>query len=274
MISVIVVTFNRKVLLEQCLQSLLAQDLSDAYEVVVVDNGSTDGTDEWITDLSMGHIKYIRNPEAMDVSLCKEIGVLSASGDVVAFTDDDCVVAPGWLGNIKEGLRECDVVGGVVLPVKGVRFPDWWRPSLEWIVGINSDPGMHFFPLGSNTAFRREAFQNLGTPAHRPFFGPYGEDNARLRASLKAGYKLRINKAMIVYHHIGDERLRLSYFIRRSYREGQCLAQRKPVFSVFLSMIAAFLVNPFRFLVTLDTNFLFRMCVSTGYVVTYFSGKR
>ncbi len=274
MISVVVITYNRKALLQECLQNLLAQDVSESYEIIIVDNASTDGTQEHIRMLFKDHIRYMKNAHHIDLALCKELGVRSSAGNVIAFTDDDCIVAPGWLENICASMKDYDVVGGVVLPVEGVRFPSWWRHSLEWIVGINSDPGRHFLPLGSNIAFRREAFKTLGTSAVRPSFGPYGEDNARLMASLKAGYTLGINKDMIVYHHIGDERLRLSFFIRRSYREGQCLAQREPVFSIFLSMIVAFLTNPFRFLLTWDMNRLFRMCVNAGYVVTYFSGKR
>ena len=274
MISVIVITYNRKVLLHKCLDSILMQDFHEPHEIIVVDNASTDATGEKIKAIFQDRIKYIRNACPLDLALCKEFAVQSSAGEIIAFTDDDCIAAPGWLENIRESIKAYDVVGGIVLPVEGVRLPDWWRPSLEWIVGINSSPGMHFLPLGSNIAFRREAFKPLGTPAVLPSFGPYGEDNARLMASLKAGYTLGINKDMIVYHHIGDERLRFSYFIRRSYREGQCLAQREPVFSIFLSIIVAFLTNPFRFLLTWDMNRLFRMCVNAGYVVTYFSGKR
>lgn len=273
MISVIIVTYNRKVLLGQCLESLLGQDVQQYDEVVVVDNASTDGTYGFIKNLFKDRVKIIRSVCRIDLALCKELGVQSAVGEVIAFTDDDCIVPSGWLDKIRASIKVYDVVGGVVLPVKSVRFPGWWRPSLEWVLGLNADPGQHFLPVGSNIAFRREAFKTLGVPLGTPFLGPYGEDNARLRASLRAGFKLGINKDMIVYHQITRERLTFSYFMSRSYREGQCLARREPAFPVFLSMMLAFCTNPLRFLITWDINRLCRMRVALGYMVTYFKDK-
>ncbi|MEI8012329.1 MAG: glycosyltransferase family 2 protein [Candidatus Omnitrophota bacterium] len=274
MISIIVVTHDRKVLLQQCIQSLLMQDFHGSYEIIVVDNASTDGTGDYIKSVFSGGIKYLRNRCRRDLALCKEQAIQSALGDVIAFTDDDCVVAPGWFENIRESMQAHDIVGGIVLPLGSVAFPGWWRHSMEWIVGINSNPGMNFLPLGSNVAFRRNIFKSLDATPYHPCIGPYGEDNVRLRISLQAGFKLVINKNMIVYHHITADRLKFSYFVRRSYTEGQCLATREPIFYVFLLMILALLINPFRFFLTWDMNRLFRMCVNMGYIVTYLQIRR
>ena len=274
MVTVIVVTYNRKVLLQQCLQSILTQNSLEPYEIIIVDNASTDGTFDHIKALLNDRVKCISNARARDLALCKELAVQSAAGDVIAFTDDDCTVGQNWLENIRGSIIDYDVVGGIVLPLESVQFPSWWRHSLEWIVGINSDPGRHFLPLGSNIAFRRAAFKALGASKTSLFFGPYGEDNARLKASLNAGFKLGISRKMIVYHHVGAERLNLSYCFARSCQEGQCLALREPLLSVFLLMCLAFLANPFRFLITWDINRLFRMNVNAGYILTYLRRKR
>lgn len=278
MISVVVVTHNRKFFLNECLSSILYQNFGEKYEVIVVDNSSTDGTNSYINKEFRDRIKLVRNNSMEALSDCKYRGFQLSSGDIIAFTDDDCIVSVNWLEDITDSIKDYDIVGGIVLPVKNVKFPWWWRTSLEWIVGINSNPGLHFLPLGSNVAFRRKVLQTLGLPLYSNKSSlkdclPYGEDNERLNAALKAGFRLRINKNMIVYHRILRERLKFSYFIKRSYDGGKGWARKNPNLSIFLLRAFAFLINPFRFLVTWDINRFFRMVFCFGYIYNYLRKK-
>lgn len=278
MISIVVVTYNRKFFLNDCLSSLFSQNSDAKYEVIVVDNGSTDGTEAYINRQFKDRIKLVKNASTMSLSTCKYRGFQLSSGDVIAFTDDDCIVSGNWLQSISDSIKDYDIAGGIVLPEEGAKFPWWWRSSLEWIVGINSNPGLHFLPLGSNITFRRKILQTLEGSFYNNLPSndclPYGEDNERLSAALKAGFILGINKNIIVYHRIPAERLKFSYFIKRSYVEGKGWARKVPAFSIFLSRIFAFLINPFRFLVTWDINRFFRMVLCFGYIYNYLRRKR
>ncbi len=274
MISIIVVTYNRRDLLKACLESLLVQDSTQGYEIIVIDNGSTDATVGYLRNLPEGRIKYFRNVAALSLAVCKEQGARLASGDILAFTDDDCLVSAEWLEELSKTMQTTDVAGGVVLPGPEVCFPAWWSRSMEWMAGFNSDPGLHFLPLGSNVAFQRKAFKELKLFSGVDSEDPYGEDNARVQAALDGGYRLEINKRMIVYHQISSERLTFPALVERCYREGSGWARREPVAAIFLVRIAALVAAPFRFLLSWDLNHGFRMVLSLGYIRTYLTGKK
>jgi len=278
MISIIVVTYNRKLLLRGCLESIFAQNYKQPYEVVVINNGSTDATEKWLRSEFSGRIKFINHESRISLSRCKNEGFKASCGDVISFTDDDCAVVSGWLGNIHDSIQEYDMVGGVVLPYDVVKFPWWWRPSLEWIMGINSHPSKSYLPLGSNIAYKRDVFSTLEksflSMTNSGDCSQYGEDNQRLNIALNAGFNLGINKNMIVYHQIPAERLKIQYFIKRSYIEGAAWARRERSFKILLVRICALIVNPFRFLVTLDINRILRMLVSLGYILNYLTNRR
>ena len=88
-VSVIVTTRNRKALLERALLSVLSQTLQDP-EIIVVDDGSTDGTREWMADFSLSHpVQYIRCTDGLGGNHARNIGIRAASGQYIALLDDD-----------------------------------------------------------------------------------------------------------------------------------------------------------------------------------------
>lgn len=107
--SVVVPTFNRAATLRQTLTALVTQDYAD-YEIIVVDDGSTDGTREMIAR-EFPQVRYIyqtnRGPAA-----ARNRGIAIATGDLIAFTDDDCVPPRDWLTRLADGFaRRPEVVG-------------------------------------------------------------------------------------------------------------------------------------------------------------------
>src|SRR5262249_6470309 len=91
--SVVVCTYNGGRTLEQCLRSLLALDYPD-YEVIVVDDGSTDDTRAILSRFGRVHAIHQAN---RGLSAARNVGLRAATGAVVAYTDSDCFVDPDWL---------------------------------------------------------------------------------------------------------------------------------------------------------------------------------
>lgn len=107
--SVVIPTYNRAATLRQTLTALMAQDYPD-YEIIVVDDGSTDDTRAMIAR-EFPQVRYIyqqnRGPAA-----ARNRGIAHARGEIIAFTDDDCVPPRDWLARLADGYaRYPDVVG-------------------------------------------------------------------------------------------------------------------------------------------------------------------
>ncbi|MFH1397308.1 MAG: glycosyltransferase [Candidatus Omnitrophota bacterium] len=278
MISVTIVTYNRKFLLKKCLNSLLNQDYAEAFEIIVVDNFSSDGTVGFIEDEFDGKVKLAANCRKLKLTDCKNLGIRLAAGEKIAFTDDDCIVSKDWLSSIEKSLLDHDIAGGIVLSTPGVEFPWWWRSSLNWLVGLTLKPGSNFLPLGSNIAFKRYVLENMEDFRSKVITGEddcgqYGEDNYRLKKALGAGFIMKINQDMVVYHHVSPARLRILYLMQRSYLEGETWAKIEPALGNFIFRVIACVACPVRFLVTWNLNNFFRMIVSVAYTLTYIKSR-
>ncbi|RLG10449.1 hypothetical protein DRN73_07765 [Candidatus Pacearchaeota archaeon] len=112
-------TTEKKDLVEDCINSLLKLNYpKDKYEIIFVDDGSTDGTYEILNKYP---IKVIHNKRNLGLYASKNIGIRKSKGEIIAVTDDDCVVDKNWLKNIILTYDEdakIGSVGGVVLPYK------------------------------------------------------------------------------------------------------------------------------------------------------------
>ena len=107
-ISLVIPVYNSSDTIEKCLNSVLAQD-HPAFEVIVVDDGSTDGTPDICE--SFNGVKVIRS-ERGGPSRARNRGVAEAKGGLVAFTDGDCIAETDWLAELEKGFTGPDV-GGV-----------------------------------------------------------------------------------------------------------------------------------------------------------------
>jgi glycosyltransferase involved in cell wall biosynthesis len=173
-VAVIVCTYNRCGLLPKALESVLAQDAGGVrYEVIVVDNNSTDETRAVVEGfISRGHdnLRYLFEGR-QGKSYALNTGISNARAPVIAVTDDDICVEPKWLAAIKRAFDEhpeVDYVGGKVLPRWEGEPPAWLTPE-HWAPLALQDYGDA--PLYSNAerptcllsiSVRREAFDRVG----------------------------------------------------------------------------------------------------------------
>ena len=164
-VSVVVITHNRKQLLERALLSVLSQTWQ-ALELIVVDDGSTDGTREWMESFAVRHqIKYIYNTDGLGGNHVRNIGIRAATGDYIALLDDD----DEWLSRKTEkqlGLLESDPDIGVVSCGRIARYADgreenedpFLLPEGDLHEAIFTD--LHF--TSSRLMIRRSVLENVG----------------------------------------------------------------------------------------------------------------
>ena len=110
-VSVVIPTYNRRPILEKCLSALEDQQLAGAlqdYEVVVVDDGSTDGTPSWLSEQShrFPHVRLIEQEHGGPAE-GRNRGVDHARGDVIVFIDSDLVVTETFLATHARALQQC-----------------------------------------------------------------------------------------------------------------------------------------------------------------------
>lgn len=168
--SVVVPTFNRATTLRQTLTALVGQDYPD-YEIIVVDDGSTDGTREMIAR-EFPRVRYAyqtnRGPAA-----ARNRGIAIATGDVIAFTDDDCVPPRDWLSRLADGFARYPQVVGVggylaapdeVLPRESLARYERFVSRHLFRADVREYVGGFECPAGgtNNIAYRRAILERVG----------------------------------------------------------------------------------------------------------------
>lgn len=175
-VSVIVCTYNRAASLSRCLEHLAAQDVPPglAWEVLVIDNNSTDETPEVVRLFAVEGrvpIRLVRE-ERQGLCFARNRGLAESAGEIVAYLDDDILAEAEWLTGIVSVFREtaCDAAGGAIhLETGGRLLPKWLIPILWGYLGyidhgdrrVDLD-GIRNYPHGGNMAFRREVFDRIG----------------------------------------------------------------------------------------------------------------
>jgi len=235
--SVVIPTYNRSQELRETLSSIGKLQVSAPWEMIVVDNNSTDTTREIILNAAKtfpAPLHYVFEPEA-GRSAALNAGMKQATGEIIATTDDDVRVEPDWLDQAEAGLdREaCDFVGGKVLPIWGGERPIWLadQAGRHWSVIALQDHGpkpvefgSRYAPLGVNLAFKREALELVGpwNPRIGRKAGTLLGQEVRewLLRARAAGLKGMYIPEMIVHHVISRDRLNKRYFRRWFFWHG------------------------------------------------------
>jgi GT2 family glycosyltransferase len=179
----------------------------------------------------------VGNSGARGLSGARNTGVLVATGDVLAFLDDDAAADVDWAARLLDTYRDSDVigVGGTVVPAWKAPRPRWFPDEFLWVVGC-SYTGLPVTraairnPIGANMSFRRTVFAAAG--AFDPSMGRLGKDAAgceetefsiRARTSVPAG-RILLEPGAVCHHNVSPDRVTRRYFRRRCLAEGRSKA--------------------------------------------------
>ena len=123
LVSIVIPTLNRRTQLRNCLNSLLEINYSN-FEVVVVDNGCTDDTEEMVRR-DFSNVNFIFEKKK-GVVFARNAGSKFAKGEIIAYTDDDCIVDPNWISELVSGFSSPKIgaVGGPVFHLHPELIPE------------------------------------------------------------------------------------------------------------------------------------------------------
>ncbi|MFE4460763.1 glycosyltransferase [Nocardia tengchongensis] len=164
LVSVIIPVFNGMPLLDIQLEGLAAQDYAGPVEVIISDNGSTDGLVEHLEHHPLREQLRLRRVDSSDqpgAPHARNIGAQNAEGDFLAFTDQDDRVHPTWLSALVEAAAEFDAVGGPI-ETTSLNSPEVarWRPSPPPTERFDSH--YMFWAHGNNISMWRTTFDKVG----------------------------------------------------------------------------------------------------------------
>jgi glycosyltransferase involved in cell wall biosynthesis len=228
-ISVVIPTRDRRELVLACVASVLAQTRRPD-EILVVDNGSRDGTLDALRRLE--GIKVLREPRP-GVSHARNRGIESARGELVAFIDDDAAAAPDWLERLAACVESTGALGagGPAEPVWEVPPPSWLSASPKALSAIGAFSlgaarrplsGPHDFLIGTNCAFRRSVFE----AGHRfLYIGPgrpgFGLEDVEFSSRIGRLGPVLYEPAARVFHRIPGRKLSLAHLAACSFDNGR-----------------------------------------------------
>ncbi len=165
LLSIIIPVRNGAADIGQQLGALAAQQHDASIEVVVVDNGSTDGTAEvvrsWMARLPS--LRLVSAPQATNVSQVRNIGARAATGGYFFWIDADDIIQPGWVAAMAAAATRYPAVGGEV-DESSLNQPEvrGWRPARMTGEGLPRPFDLYPAPIGCNCGARRDVFEALG----------------------------------------------------------------------------------------------------------------
>jgi glycosyltransferase involved in cell wall biosynthesis len=231
-LSVIMSTYDRGELLHDAVRSVLAQRvaITPAFELIVVDNNSTDCTREIVERFADAdrRVRYVFEPQ-QGLSYARNAGIRQARAPLIAFTDDDVRAEPDWVAAIVRAFREnpeADMVGGRVLPVWPAAPPVWltrdhWAPLAlvdygDAPVAVTAEHPICL--VGANLSFRRWVFDVVGifaTDLQRVKDGIGSlEDHEFMLRLLRIGRQGVYDPRIILHAEIQPNRLERAYHRR------------------------------------------------------------
>ncbi len=192
--SIIIPTYNRLPILQKCLRAMEDQDFEQPYELLVVDDGSTDGTVEFLQSntSTFPHVRLVQQDHG-GAAIARNLGIDLAEGEVIVFIDSDLVVTPRFLSAHAQALAGNDqaFTYGLVINTNDFEQPTSAKIKVQ-------DISMAFFATG-NVAIAKHWLVKAGK--FDPSFRQYGWEDLELGVRLKnLGLKLIKCPEAVGYH--------------------------------------------------------------------------
>ena len=233
-ISAIICTHNRDRYLAKAIDSLLIQTCKN-YEILIIDNASTDRTDE-IAEFYVNNNPHVRyHYEAkVGLSVARNTGAQLAIAPLIAYLDDDAIASPQWLQTFIEAYAQdpkLAISGGKVTLIWDCAQPKWLSKNLSGNLGFYdlgdqpvqiNQPGLT--PRGLNYAIRRTFLDQVG--GFDLNLGRVGKNllsNEELHMTnlaLQSGWNVTYLPNAIAGHHVAPERVKRSWFLERGWWQG------------------------------------------------------
>jgi len=241
--SIVVCSYNRADSLRETLLALKAQDspASCQWEVVVVDNNSTDHTRSVVEQAQQGWpgLRYEFESQ-QGLSHARNRGIACTKSDVILFTDDDVLPEPDWLRATLCGMDKhgADACGGYIAPIWESPPPAWLTERFYGFLAVRTEREDDYpilsasqTPFGANMAFRRTVFDRVGlfdtSRGRKGNVLASGEDGEMFERILDGGLKAVFLGQSRVHHKVESFRLTKRYFRRWRFQTSRNIAQSR-----------------------------------------------
>jgi len=232
-VSVIICTYSLERLNDtvDAVDSILKQTYTDLEVIISVDHNEK--LLQVLKERFPEEVLFAFNNNVKGLSDTRNAGVKKATGDIIAFIDDDAKADKRWAEVLVSNYTDPDVlsVGGKLVPLWEKNRPSWFPEELDWVVGCTykghpQEKKEVRNLIGCNMSFRREVFARIGN--FKPTIGRLGkiplageemEYCVRLQAMFTRG-KVLFDPEAVVYHKVDKQRESLKYILKRSYGEG------------------------------------------------------
>ncbi len=239
-VTVCLCTRDRPGYVRTCLDGLARQSVGPGgLEIVVVDSCSSPAVAEELAAMTAGlpNARLIR-ADRPGLSVARNVGARVASGEYLAFLDDDAIPADDWIERIQSAITEADerpaVLGGRILPLWEQELPTWWPDRLRGVLSIieaegrgeyrsgELPPGME--PYGANMVVEAAALFAAGgfnEAVGRSGGNLLSDEDIQLAWALQnAGRSARYDSRIVVWHQIQASRLTPEWLLSRLYWQG------------------------------------------------------
>jgi len=201
-VSIVIPTFNRQESLVRTLDSLFNQTCpQENFEIIIVDDGSTDDTKKLIHEIKKSHqnLCYLKQKNKGAAS-ARNLGIFNAKGDIIGFTDDDCILSSTWVELAIESFKDIEFCGiqGITLPEKEIKIQN----KIFYYSDVVTHTGKEKYDTypTCNIFYRKKNLIQVSGFDEK--MGSISEDDDLAFRLIKKGYKIHLNQNMIVYHEV------------------------------------------------------------------------
>ena len=210
-VSVIIVTFNNLKYTKLCIESIYGKTAYPNFELIIVDNASSDGTPDYLNSLNEQYhnVKIVLNNENLGFAIANNIGIRKSKGEYIIFLNNDTIVTRGWISGLIKYLKTPEI--GMVGPVTNsigneakinVDYKDLYRMDLFAESYTAKNRGVFFeIPVLALfcAALRRETIGRVGLLDEQFSVGMFEDDDYAVRIK-RAGLKIICTEDVFIHH--------------------------------------------------------------------------